>query len=44
MPLADPSPFDLAAAYGVSIVGNHPFIDGNQRVALAVMYVFLDLV
>jgi len=39
MPLAYPSLFDPAAAYGVSIVGNHPFIDGNKRLALAVMYV-----
>ena len=34
--------FDLAAVYGLSIVKNHPFIDGNKRVALMVMYVFLD--
>ncbi len=27
----DPSPFDLAAAYCVGIVKNHPFIDGNKR-------------
>jgi death-on-curing protein len=35
--------FDLAAAYGFGIVKNHPFIDGNKRLALAVMYVFLDI-
>lgn len=35
--------FDLAAAYGVAIVKNHPFIDGNKRVALMVMYVFLEI-
>jgi death-on-curing protein len=35
--------FDLAAAYGVGIVKNHPFIDGNKRVALMVMYVFLEI-
>jgi len=40
---ASSSVFDLAAAYGVSIVRNHPFIDGNKRVALAVMYVFLEM-
>jgi death-on-curing protein len=40
---ASSSLFDLAAAYGVSIVSNHPFIDGNKRVALAVMYVFLEM-
>lgn len=35
--------FDLAAGYGVGIVGNHPFIDGNKRLALMVMYVFLEI-
>lgn len=34
--------FDLAAAYGEGIVRNHPFVDGNKRVALMVMYVFLE--
>src|SRR4030066_811151 len=40
---ASSSLFDLAAAYGVAIVRNHPFFDGNKRVALAVMYVFLEM-
>ena len=35
--------FDLAAACGVAIVKNHPYIDGNKRVALMVMYVFLEI-
>jgi death-on-curing protein len=35
--------FDLAAGYGAAIVKNHPFIDGNKRVGLMVMYVFLDI-
>lgn len=35
--------FDLAAAHGVAIVKNHPFIDGNKRVSLMVMYVFLEI-
>ncbi|HSG28016.1 MAG TPA: type II toxin-antitoxin system death-on-curing family toxin [Candidatus Krumholzibacterium sp.] len=35
--------FDIAAAYGFGIVKNHPFIDGNKRSALAVMYVFLEI-
>jgi death-on-curing protein len=39
----DPSLFVLAAAYAVAIVRNHPFIDGNKRVALAVADVFLQL-
>jgi death-on-curing protein len=29
--------------YGVAIVRNHPFVDGNKRVALMVMYVFLEI-
>jgi len=35
--------FELAAAYGFAIVKDHPFIDGNKRVALMVMYVFLSI-
>lgn len=34
---------DLAAAYCVGISKNHPFIDGNKRVAFMTMYVFLRL-
>lgn len=34
---------DLAAAYGFGIAGNHPFVDGNKRVAFQAMYVFLGL-
>lgn len=33
---------DLAAAYGMGIARNHPFIDGNKRAALVAMEVFLD--
>ncbi|MEX2531828.1 MAG: type II toxin-antitoxin system death-on-curing family toxin [Gemmatimonadota bacterium] len=33
----------LAAAYGFGIAQNHPFIDGNKRVAFQAMYVFLGL-
>jgi len=40
---ASRSLFDLAAAHGVAIAANHPFVDGNKRVALAVMYVFLEM-
>jgi len=40
---ASASLFDLAAAYGFGINKNHPFIDGNKRLALAVMYVFLEI-
>jgi len=31
----------LAAAYGFGLTTNHPFADGNKRVALMAMYVFL---
>jgi death on curing protein len=34
---------DLAAAYGFGIARNHPFIDGNKRVAFQSMYVFLRI-
>ena len=33
----------LAAAYGFGIARNHPFNDGNKRVAFVVMGVFLGL-
>ena len=33
----------LAAAYGFGIARNHPFIDGNKRVAFQAMYVFLGI-
>jgi death-on-curing protein len=32
---------DLAAAYAAGVVRNHPFIDGNKRVAFMLAYVFL---
>lgn len=32
-----------AAQYGYSLANNHPFIDGNKRVAAAVMLIFLVL-
>lgn len=35
--------FEIAAAYAFHICQNHPFIDGNKRVALASALVFLDL-
>jgi death-on-curing protein len=35
--------FDLAAVYGTAMVRNHPFVDGNKRVALMVMYAFLEM-
>ena len=33
----------LAAAYGFGIAKNHPFMDGNKRVAFQAMYLFLGL-
>ena len=35
--------FRLAAVYAHGICQNHPFVDGNKRVALMVMYAFLGL-
>ena len=35
--------FEMAAALLVSLVGNHPFVDGNKRTGLAAMLVFLEL-
>ena len=34
--------FDKAAAYGFHVCMNHPFVDGNKRVAFALMDVFLQ--
>lgn len=34
---------DLAASYGFGNARNHPFVDGNKRVAFQAMYVFLGL-
>jgi len=31
----------LAAAYGFGLARNHPYVDGNKRVALVVMLTFL---
>ena len=35
--------FDLAASYGFGLARNHPFVDGNKRIALTVAAVFLDI-
>jgi death-on-curing protein len=32
----------LAASYGWGLLRNHPFVDGNERITLAAMVVFLD--
>lgn len=38
-----PSIQRLAAAYAVSLVRTHAFVDGNKRIALIVTLLFLDL-
>ena len=38
-----PGIVDLAAAYTVGIVRNHPFIDGNKRTGFVVGILFLEL-
>jgi death-on-curing protein len=35
--------FRLGAVYGYGLCQNHPFVDGNKRVALVVLYAFLGL-
>jgi death-on-curing protein len=39
----EPDLFDLAAAYAFGLCRDHPFADGNKRVALTVADVFLQL-
>ena len=38
-----PDAIDMAAAYTVGIVRNHPFVDGNKRTAFVVGVLFLEL-
>ncbi len=38
-----PDVFDLAAAYGFGLARNHPFVDGNKRVAAIAAETFLAL-
>jgi death-on-curing protein len=40
--MPDSSLFDLAAALGFGLARNHPYVDGNKRVALVAMIAFLD--
>jgi death on curing protein len=35
--------FDLAAAYGFGLAKNHPFHDGNKRIAFLAVGLFLEL-
>ena len=39
----EPSLTDLAAAYAYGLTRNHPFLDGNKRIALSALDVFLQL-
>ena len=43
MQYAHAVPFEMAAAYAFHLCKNHPFFDGNKRVALAACTVFLFL-
>jgi death on curing protein len=35
--------FDKAASYGFHVCKNHPFIDGNKRLAFVLMDIFLQM-
>ena len=37
------SAFDQAAAYAFGLARNHPFVDGNKRIALIASFTFLAL-
>lgn len=39
----EPDLAELAAAYGVGLAKNHPFVDGNKRVAFLAVGLFLGL-
>jgi death-on-curing protein len=43
MAYGTPSLHQLAASYGFGLAKNHPFLDGNKRIALVAMAVFLDI-
>lgn len=38
-----PDLFDLAAAYAMGIVKNHPFLDGNKRTGFVAAALFLEV-
>ena len=40
---SDCSIFDLAACYSYGLAQNHPFLDGNKRIALTVTAIFLEI-
>ncbi|MEW8659539.1 MAG: type II toxin-antitoxin system death-on-curing family toxin [Candidatus Thiodiazotropha endolucinida] len=39
----EPSIFELAASYCYGLANNHPFVDGNKRIALTIAALFLEL-
>ncbi|MES9992732.1 MAG: type II toxin-antitoxin system death-on-curing family toxin [Candidatus Thiodiazotropha sp.] len=39
----EPSLFDFAASYCYGLANNHPFVDGNKRIALTIAAMFLEL-
>jgi death-on-curing protein len=39
----EPDIYELAAAYASGIIRNHPFVDGNKRMAFVAAYVFLGV-
>lgn len=39
----NPNIFDLAASYAFGIARNHPFLDGNKRIAFVTAVLFLRL-
>lgn len=41
--MEEPDFADLAAAYAVGLAKNHPFVDGNKRVAFLALGLFLGL-
>jgi len=38
-----PSMFEMAAAYAVGIIKNHPFLDGNKRAGFIAAALFLEI-
>ncbi|MBV8368455.1 MAG: type II toxin-antitoxin system death-on-curing family toxin [Candidatus Eremiobacteraeota bacterium] len=40
---ANPDVPELAALYALGIIRNHPFVDGNKRVATVLLETFLEL-
>ncbi len=40
---SDVSLFELASSYSFGLLRNHPFVDGNKRIAFTIATVFLEL-